>query len=85
MACITLCAPPLAMVTTQLARVIHYEDSPTCPWEGNAERKPLHLSWVVVTEKNANRQLRMQWTSAEDCRSPELKVVTCNIPLTKPA
>jgi hypothetical protein len=67
MACITLFAQPMAMATTQLARVIHNEDVFTCPWEGSVERSPLRMSWVVVTDKNGNRQLRMRWASAEDC------------------
>jgi hypothetical protein len=60
MACITLFAQPMAMATTQLARVIHNEDVFTCPWEDSVERSPLRMSWVVVTDKNGNRQLRMR-------------------------
>ena len=66
MACITLFAQPMAMATTQLARVIHYENAFICRWEGDVERKSLRMSWVVVTDKNGHRQLRMQWASGGD-------------------
>jgi hypothetical protein len=50
------------MATTQLARVIRYEVS--APWqtEPTTERQPLRMNWVVVTDKNGTRRLRMQWT-----------------------
>jgi len=62
MACLTLFASPVAMATTQLARVIRYEVS--APWqtEPTTERQPLRMNWVVVTDKNGTRRLRMQWT-----------------------
>jgi len=28
---------------------------------GDAEFHPLHMTWVVVSDPNGNRQLRMQW------------------------
>jgi hypothetical protein len=66
MACITLLAQPMAMATTQLARVIRYEVS--APWqEQNTERQPLRMNWVVVTGKNGSRALRMQWVADKDC------------------
>jgi hypothetical protein len=67
MACITLLAQPMAMATTQLVRTIHYENVSTCQPEGNVECNSLRMSWVVVTDKNGNRQLRTHWASAEDC------------------
>jgi hypothetical protein len=39
MASITRFAQPMAMATTQLACVIHYQDARTCPFAGDAERK----------------------------------------------
>lgn len=66
MACITLFAQPMAMATTQLARVIHYEDVSTCRLEHNVERKSLSMSWVVVTDNNGNRKLQIQWAPSED-------------------
>ena len=66
MSCMTLFAQPLAMATTQLARVIHYENVSTCRLEGNVERKPLSMSWVVVTDNNGNRKLQIQWAPSED-------------------
>jgi hypothetical protein len=66
MACMTSLAQPMAMATTQLARVIRYEAS--APWQiHNTGRQPLRMNWVVVTAKNGSRGLHMQWTAAEDC------------------
>ena len=61
MACMTLFAPPLAMATTQLARVVHYADSPNLHIEGKMEHSPLHMSWVVVTDGEGKSQLRLCW------------------------
>jgi hypothetical protein len=67
MACITLFAQPIAMATTQLVRLSHHETASTRGSEGNVERKFLRMSWVVVTDEKGNRQLRMQWASADEC------------------
>ena len=66
MACITLFAQPMAMATTELARTTQREDAFTWQTETRVERTSLRMSWVVVTDDNGNRQLRMQWASAED-------------------
>lgn len=66
MACITLFAQPMAMATTQLARVIHYEDASTSQLASNVERKSLSMSWVVVTDNCGNRKLQIQWAPSED-------------------
>jgi hypothetical protein len=68
MACITLFAQPMAMATTQLVRVLHYEHASTSHLEGTVERKPLSMSWVVVTDTDDGRTLRMQWTPSADLR-----------------
>lgn len=67
MACITLFASPVAMATTQLARVIRYKAS--APWQSapNTERLLLRLNWVVVTGSNGKRELRMQWSADGNC------------------
>ena len=66
MACITLLAPSVAMATTQFTHAIQYEVA--APWqEQNTERQPLRMNWVVVTDKNGSRSLRMRWTAARDC------------------
>jgi len=65
MACITLFAQPMAMATTQLARAIHYEESSISQSVSNVERKSLSMSWVVVTDKNGNRKLQIQWAPSE--------------------
>lgn len=61
MACITF-AQPMAMATTQLARVIHYEHAQAWQLQDNVERNALSMSWVVVTDENGSRKLQMQWT-----------------------
>jgi hypothetical protein len=65
MACITFIAPLVAMATTQLAREIRYQDASIWQAEGNLEHNSLRMSWVVVTEENGNRQLRMQWAAGK--------------------
>lgn len=67
MACRTLFAQPMAMATTQLARVIHYQDALE-QLEGNLERNSLCMSWVVVTDGNGGKKLQMQWTPSADLR-----------------
>jgi hypothetical protein len=50
MASMTLLTQPVAMATTQLARVIRYEVS--APWQEHASgRQPLRLNWVVAAGK----------------------------------
>jgi hypothetical protein len=64
MSCMTLFAEPMAMATTQLVRV-HHEDAALWQVEPEAEHKPLRMSWVVVTDENGKRQLRMRWVTVE--------------------
>jgi len=66
MACMTLLAPPVAMATTRLTRIIGYELSAPRQ-ELNTERQPLRMNWVVVTGRNGTRVLRMQWAADGDC------------------
>jgi hypothetical protein len=66
MACITLFAP-MAMATTQLARVVRYENASSSHLVDNWENNLLRMSWVVATDDNGNRCLRMHWMSVEDC------------------
>jgi len=61
-ACMTIFAQPTAMATTQLARRICFQDSPAELIEQIVERPQLSMNWVVVTEENGKRQLRMRWT-----------------------
>jgi hypothetical protein len=66
MACIALLAPTISMATTQLTHTICSEVS--TPWHlQNSGRQSLRMNWVVVTGKNGNRELHMQWLAAEDC------------------
>jgi hypothetical protein len=63
MTCMTALAQPMAMATTQLARVIRYEVSAPRQ-EQNAGHTP-RMNWVVVTDSVGNRVLRMQWVAEE--------------------
>jgi hypothetical protein len=68
MACITLFEQPMAMATTQLARVIHYENVSSYQLEDHMEHESLSMSWVVVTDSHGNRKLQIQWVPSEDIR-----------------
>jgi hypothetical protein len=61
----SLFAPSVAMATTQLSRVIRYEHSVPLQLEQKIEQQPLRMNWVVVTDKNGSRRLRMQWAASE--------------------
>jgi hypothetical protein len=60
MACIAVFSP-MAMATTQLARVIRYESD--APWivQKTPEQRPLRMNWVVVTDKDGKRRLSTEW------------------------
>ncbi len=64
MACITLLAP-MAMATTQLARVVEGENVQPRQMNITEERDSLRMSWVVATDNDGNRCLRMHWASTE--------------------
>ena len=60
MGCITLTALPATMPTTELTRAVIHEVS--TPWlPQHADCKPVRMNWVVVTDKNGKRFLRMHW------------------------
>jgi hypothetical protein len=63
MTCMTAFAEAMAMPTTQLTCAIQYEDADSWRMESNAERKSPRMSWVVVTDSDGGRQLRIQWKS----------------------
>jgi hypothetical protein len=80
MACIALLAPAISMATTQLTRTTRSQVS--TPWQQkNSERQLLRMNGVVVTGKNGNRELHMQWLAAEDYRASKLAF---NTPLMSP-
>ena len=64
MTCMTAFAEAMAMPTTQLTRVIQYECAASRQLESKAEIKSPRMSWVVVTDKNGRRQLKIQWEPA---------------------
>ena len=59
MACMTLIAP-MTMATTQLARVVRYEEASVLE-NLRLERTPLRMSWVVATDGDGKRKLRIRW------------------------
>jgi hypothetical protein len=66
MCCITWMAPVITMATTQLMREARCETR----WVSTATlygHDAPRMNWVVVTDENQNRRMRMRWTpSAED-------------------
>lgn len=61
MCCTTLSVREATMATTQLTRAVCCE---VCwPWqeEQKTEQRPLRMNWVVVTDGDGNRQLRLCW------------------------
>lgn len=66
MACITLFAQPTAMTTTQFVRVTPYKPSFTRDRELHREQNSPRMNWVVVTDNNGNRELRMHWVPDGD-------------------
>ena len=68
MACITLFAQPMAMATTQFTSAIRCEAADLWQFDSRTANIPLRMNWVVVTDSDGGRQLRMQWTwSEENC------------------
>ncbi|HLM80352.1 MAG TPA: hypothetical protein VK302_06940 [Terriglobales bacterium] len=60
----TAFAEAMATPTTQLTRVIQYEDAASRQLQSHTERTSPRMSWVVVTDKDGRRQLRIQWEPA---------------------
>ncbi|MGO9827991.1 MAG: hypothetical protein ACLPMG_22430 [Terriglobales bacterium] len=58
MTCMTFLAQPMAMATTQLARITRYEVFASRQ-EQNSRHVP-RMNWIVVTGTNGKRVLRMQ-------------------------
>jgi hypothetical protein len=65
MCCTTLLAQQITMVTSQVTRAAAVE---VC-WprqEQDMGLKRVRMNWVVVTDKNGNRQLRACWFADQD-------------------
>ncbi len=62
----TLIAQEATMATTQLLRTAVSEFRWPTPAEQKADFKPLSMNWVVVTDENGNRRLKMQWRADLD-------------------
>ena len=63
MACITMLAPPVTMATTQLRQGIVREVFAPIHFERNREQHSPRMNWVVVTDNDGSRRLRMNWTA----------------------
>lgn len=61
MCCTTLIALETTMATTRFMRADCFESCRPSKDEKTPEQKQLRMSWVVVTDENGNRELRMQW------------------------
>lgn len=64
MSCIALIAQPLTMATTPLVRVVPRESR--LQFDLAANRASVRMNWVVVTDIDGKRQLRMQWKPARE-------------------
>lgn len=65
MACMTVFAPKLAMATMQLTRVVRCEPVAPSQLEQGAQHTSLRMNWIVTTDNNGNRSLRMLWRGTE--------------------
>lgn len=63
MACITMFTPTMAMATTQFKRETVHEVFAPIHFERKIEQRSPRMNWVVVTDNNGSRHLRMQWTT----------------------
>jgi hypothetical protein len=68
MCTVTLHMFQLSMATKELAR--EAKDAVRNPWlpQHKAERKPLRMNWVVVTDNRGQRHLVMNWNEASNDR-----------------
>jgi hypothetical protein len=65
MSCMTIIMQP-AMATTRFVRPACIVDSAAETTEWTVERPRLNMSWIVVTDENGKRQLRIRWTTNRD-------------------
>jgi hypothetical protein len=62
MCCMDLMLQPAAMATTQFDRPVCLEN-PEIEFNGQVMGRPqLSMNWVVVTDEDGKRHLRMRWT-----------------------
>ena len=66
MCCTTLIAQPATMATKRFVRSAFCEICRPRPDEQKTEFRPPRMNWVVVTDENGNRQLRMRWRVERD-------------------
>jgi hypothetical protein len=60
--------PGQAEPTTQLTRAVCYDIG--WPWQEDqkGEHRSVRMNWVVVTDENGSRQVRMCWRADRDPR-----------------
>ena len=62
MSCITLTALAATMPTTEVTTAVNRKLRNS--WlPQNAERAPVRMNWVVVTDENGKRELCMHWNA----------------------
>jgi hypothetical protein len=69
MVCITLFAQPMAMATTQFARAIPHQTA-LRQTKAGVVRNTLRMSWVVVTDNDGKKNLRIEWQTGRDADGP---------------
>jgi hypothetical protein len=66
MSCATLTAQETTMPTTQLMRAACYDVCWPMKAEQEIHRQALRMNWVVVTDANGDRRLKMSWRADRD-------------------
>jgi hypothetical protein len=61
MACITTIAPPMTMATTQFTRETARKAFAPVEFDYSSTPQSPRMNWVVVTDSNGSRRLRMNW------------------------
>ena len=61
MSCVTLTAFDASMATTQLTCAARYKVVWPSQQSQSLQQRHPSLNWVVVTDENGTRRLRMQW------------------------
>lgn len=61
MCCAILTATETTMSTTQLMRAVCFDACSLQKRERETQSRHLRMNWVVVTDANGNRRLKMNW------------------------
>jgi len=66
MSCMTLIAHEATMATTQVTRAVTRQVCWPELVEQTAKQTLVRMNWVVVTDENGNRRLRIAWHADRD-------------------